>query len=137
MEEMEEENYQICIPSIEEELEDVLLNIFLNHRAFSEKVPLLINISVGKAIKPEPEKGGSKCIYVNLSVTDELISQTENTRPQQQDESTETEAVDIDEPEPELEAKEDEAVEVSDDDDDDDEGLDVDKENERFVVVTE
>ena len=42
--------------------------------------------------------------------------------------------MDIDEPEPELEVQQDEAVEVSDDDD---EGLVVDKENKRYVMVTE
>ena len=127
-EEMEEENDQICLPSLEEELEDVLLNTFMNHRAFSESVPLRINISVGKAIKIEPQNTRSKSIYVNLSVTDDLINKTEHSHPQQQEESIETETLDIDERE---EAEQEEAVEVSDDD----EGLDVDKENEIHVII--
>ena len=129
-EEMEEKNDQICLPSLEEELEDVLLNTFMNHRAFSESVPLLINISVGKAIKAEPSSNRSKLISVNLSVTEELLNKTENNRPQQQDESMQTETLDVDEAaEPEFEQNE--AIEVSNDE----EVLDFDKENERDVVT--
>ena len=57
---------------LEVELEDVLLNTFMNHSAFSDNLPLRINISVSRPVRGSEPK--SEYLNVSLRVDDEMIT---------------------------------------------------------------
>merc|ERR1719204_1342430 len=57
---------------LELELEDVLLNTFMNHSAFSDNLPLRVNISVSRPVRGSEPK--SEYLNVSLRVDDEMIT---------------------------------------------------------------
>ena len=59
---------------IEKEMEDVLLNTFMNYKMFHVCFPLSVKISVSKHIKREsPSKASKQKIHVNLQVSDAIL----------------------------------------------------------------
>ena len=73
--EFKKEIDEVSLESLEMEMEDVLLNIFMNHRVFSDNLPLQVNISVSRpSINSLPHQS-SKGISVNLCVNDEMIAE--------------------------------------------------------------
>jgi len=57
------------------EMEDVLLNTFMNHSAFSDNLPLQVNIKVSRPGRGSELDRQSKYLHVSLSINDEMISQ--------------------------------------------------------------
>ena len=60
------------ISEIENELEDVLLNTFLNHEIFVGNIPLDIKITVAKRIKSE-KNSKDKEINVSLNLSSDIF----------------------------------------------------------------
>ena len=61
--------------AIEKEMEDVLLNTFMNHEMFKKCFPLSVKINVSKHIKRESfPKVSKQKIHVNLQVSDDILS---------------------------------------------------------------